>query len=185
MAELGEVHLHLPAGFRGVIHLHVGADAGADAGPAAVRPVREDPEAAVGDEPPDAAIEEMLQRFEGYDAHTAARRVYAEMIRSGWDPFLPRPRGGRTKSDAAYIRLVCRGSTHRVTLYLNSAALMSSGTRERDFVRQLPGADPQNEDVYLHYSEGRETAALAAAEDLRLWADGADGRGDAEVGVAA
>ncbi len=59
MAELGEVHLHLPAGFRGVIHLHVGADAGADAGPAAVRPVQEDPEAAVGDEPPDAAIEEM------------------------------------------------------------------------------------------------------------------------------
>lgn len=169
MTESADLHLHLPTGFQGVIHLHFGEGASGPAVAAGAAP-------ALGERQPDglanAGIEEMLGRFETFDAATAARRIYEEMITVGWEPFLPQPRGGKEKSEAAYIRLVYRGTARRVSLYLNSAVLTSSGTRERDFVSQLPGAEPQRDDVVLHHSDGRHERALEAVKRLRQWADG-------------
>ncbi len=185
-----DLHIHLPAGLTGTVHVHVNIDgsshllqaaASAEAAASAAVPAPApapaqgsgEPDRPAGDAPDDDEVQEMLRRFERYDADTAARTVYETLLSRGWRPFLPKARGGKTKSAAAYIRLVYRGSSRRVTLYLNSSALVSAGTSEREFATSLPGADVQSEDVYLHHSDNRAGQAVDAAEALQRWADGA------------
>jgi hypothetical protein len=172
-----ELHVHIPAGLTGVVHIHIGTEAQADvrldrAGAEAAHP----PETIEGhnsDADAEAEIDRMLGRFERHDRNSAARQVYRALSEAGWQVRLPRPRGDRPVSTAAYLRMTYQGRERKVTLYLNSAALLSAGRRERAFVSALPGAVVQTEDdVYFPHSDGAAEQATANAEALQRWADG-------------
>ncbi len=170
MTEPLELHLHIPADLTGVVHIHLGSSSNGQPAPApAPSPAESEPSTAADDD----RVAEMLARFERHDPTSAARRVYEALVDGGWEARLPQPRGGKPASAAAYIRMVYEGSKHKVTLYLNSAALMSAGRREREFATSLPGAQPQTEqDVYFPHGGGAADQAIENAEALRRWADG-------------
>jgi hypothetical protein len=178
VSEPLELHLHIPPGLTGVIHLHLGSSAPAGGGlvaaaPAvttAAAPAAPTASAAPGAEASD--FSEMLARFERHDPGCAARTVYESLVDRGWVPHLPKPRGGKPASAAAYVRLTYNGQQREVSLYLNSAGLMSSGRGQRQFVEGLPGTEPRPDDVYLPHGGGATEQAIANAVALQGWADG-------------
>jgi hypothetical protein len=173
VAESLELHLHLPPGLTGVVHVYVGSTGEANSRHAG-EPTSKPATALQAAESPaaEAQVDAMLARFERHDPASAARAVYRALVEQGWMPQLPQPRGGKPASAAAYVRLVYAGRRRKVSLYLNSAVLTSAGRSERDFVSGLPGAQVRNDDVYLPLDAGRADRAVENAEALRDWADG-------------
>jgi hypothetical protein len=156
-----EIHIHLPLQFKGIVHFHIGEDAESAAPPNIG-------DGAVSTSPTEA----VLQRFESFDPGTVAREVYKELTSTGWVSYTPTSRDG-SESKSAYLRLVYTGAkAGRVTLYLNTKALVSTGAKEREVAASLEGAEIHKTDIYIYHSDGRLQQALAAAEELRQWADG-------------
>ncbi|MHB1446206.1 MAG: hypothetical protein ACYCZV_11190 [Acidimicrobiales bacterium] len=156
-----EIHIHLPLQFKGIVHLHIDDEA-----EIATQPGTGD------DAVSTSKVEAILQRFESYEPGTVARRVHEKLVSTGWVSHLPASRDG-SESKSAYFRLVYTGSTgKRVTLYLNSRSLVSTGAKEREVVSALQGAEVHKTDIYIYHSEGRLQQALDAADSLRCWADG-------------
>ena len=97
---MSDLHVHLPAGFTGqviqegnVITIQPAADLPSPAPPA-------------GDSDP-PGVETMLQRFEGYDPRTPARRVCDALVDRGWR-LSPR---GRATARYPPMRATCDLST--------------------------------------------------------------------------
>ncbi len=161
-----EIHIHLDGQQDGPVHLFVHG------------PVDEVTAVATDDDgpSPDAEhdLESMLARFEAFDATTAVRELFHQLTAQGWTALTPKPRGGRTKSEAAYLRMVFVGTENKVRIYLNTTALIASGQGEQAIVKEMPGAQEKSRDVYVYHSgpNGDIANALAAAEALRSYADG-------------
>jgi dienelactone hydrolase len=116
-------------------------------------------------------LEDMLARFEAFDPTTKAREVCRQLIAQGWHASTPKSRGGRPKSDTAYVRFTYRGPRGQVVLYLNTEALVSDGQTVREFVSALPHAEVRKSAVRFRHSDDLDQA-VAAADSLRRWAAG-------------
>jgi hypothetical protein len=164
------LHFHLPqtdGDNEYVIHLHAGE---------AARFVFDDelteqvPPAGADDER--AKVDAMLDRLEAFDSATPARHVDTALTTVGFEGFTPRGRGG-VDSPASYVRYSYAGSKRRVSLYLNSGALLSASERDRELMGELEGAEVRPGEVYFHFAkENGVENAIAAAEALRRHADG-------------
>jgi hypothetical protein len=118
-------------------------------------------------------VDEMIERFEQFYSLTCARVVLNHMVFTGWTAYTPKPRGDRSQSSGTYIRLVYSGARRPVTLYLTSVALVSAGAAEREYMASRPRADPRTlREVYFHHKDNHPDRAIAAADALRMWADG-------------
>lgn len=161
-----EIHIHLDGQQDGPVHVFVhGPDD-------EVTAVAADDDGSSTDS--DHDLESMLARFEAFDATTSVRELFHQLSAQGWTALTPKPRGGRTKSEAAYLRMVFVGAETKVRIYLNTTALIASGQSEQAIVKEMPGAQERSRDVYVYHSgsNGDLANALAAAEALRNYADG-------------
>jgi hypothetical protein len=153
-----ELHVYLPADFYGIVHLHLGADEAENASP---RPALETSAA--------SDTESMLEKFEAFDPTTQARKVHDALCGTGWIAYVPRSRDG-SKNKNTYLRLVYT-SRRRVTLYLNTASIVSTGAKERDFISKLHGVSLRGADAYLPINQADLDQTLGSIESLRLWAE--------------
>jgi hypothetical protein len=172
MSQTVTYYFHLPVGLAGDVHIVVHSDAASmpqlpEVGPAPSGPV------GLKLTPPEPTVpsgaEAMLARFVAYDPTSKARLVYEAAIAAGWMAFTPEPRGGKTKSDAAYVRFVYDGSARKATVYLNTNSVFTTGAKEKAVMAQLPGADVRT-DVYVAHKQLDQ--ALDALDAIRRWADG-------------
>jgi hypothetical protein len=164
-----DLHIHLPAGLTGTVHVHLVTDGKT---PSATGAFTMD--AVSSDSDGDGDLADMLDRFEAFDPASAARAIYQALIPEGWQPYTPKARGGKGKSDAAYIRFAHLGEIGAAKLYLNSVAAYVQGRGERAFCARLPGAEVQpNGDVYFYFSGGKTDQVLEAASKLRAWTENA------------
>lgn len=160
MSLPNEIHVHIPVGYQGVVHLHVGSDTNTDAAEQQLEPVTVSSD-----------VEQMLKRFENFDPTTQARKAHDALVATGWTVLAPRSRDG-SKNKNTYLRFVYIGK-RRVVLYLNTTSFISNGAGQREFVSRLDGVEIHSTDAYLPISDGRLTQTLVAIDALRRWADGA------------
>lgn len=161
---MSDLHVHLPEGFSGIVHIHRDGDvATISAGSAEATTTAST-----------ADVEAILSRHETHDLHSNSRQVYEALLADGWQPYPPTARSGDGPSNASYIRMVYTGNKYRSVLYLNSVALVSSGAADREFLSGLPGADVRTSEVYLNHSGDQAEQAIANAAALRARADGED-----------
>lgn len=163
MSQSLDLHIHFPAGLSGTVHLHLGTDGETPSATGAFT---------VGEAGSDSDVADMLERFEAFDPSSAARAIFQALISDGWQPYTPKARGGKGKSDAAYIRFAHLGKIRPAKLYLNSVAAYVQGISERALCASLPGAEVQpNGDVYFYFGGGKIDPVLDAASKLRAWTD--------------
>ncbi len=116
----------------------------------------------------------MLDPFEAFDPSSDARAIHQALLADGWQPFTPKARGGKSKSEAAYIRFLHEGTARTARLYLNSIAAYMQGIGERGFCAPLPGADIQpNGDVYFYFGGTKTEQVIDVAGKLRGWSNNA------------
>lgn len=173
--RVGTIHIHVPLvgdGDELHVHLHI-ARAGGNGrfeNEEAGFTLTEQAEGIESDE--QDRVERILDRWERFTTGTPAREVADQLAEQGWEPHPPTPQAG-SRTVASYIRYVYAGRTRRAVLYLNSVALVSNSSRDRDFLGTLAAAEQSGRETYFRF-EGPDgvTNALAAAEALRLQADG-------------
>lgn len=145
---LPDVHFYVPLSVSGSVHIHLGEPASEPAAPGQ-----------------SADLTAMINRIhKNADDAGNLDAVLEGMVSTGWGAY-----AGTAKS--AYVRLVYRGSAHRVSCYLNSASLSLSGPGAAAVVA-IAGADPRGASTYFNHRKSPESA-LAAADALRAWCDGA------------
>lgn len=122
----------------------------------------------------------MLQRFVAHDKSRDHEIVASRLFGLGFTPLVPTGRAGAAQSGATYLRWSVQGSARRVTLYQNSAGLVSNGSPQLDFARGLAGARPSRgvrPRIQFTYKGSRLEDVLLATTRFRAWADGPDARG--------
>lgn len=156
------------------IHFHLPADAGTIHITVTGNDIEVTSEEATSTGESSDAVEQMLRRFEGYDALTGARELTEAMLERGWQVFVPQPRGGTT-SEAAYLRLVLVGARRKATLYMDSASLFAAGKGEMAVFAELGGVEVRPAQIRVDHSGdrgGSVNAALVAVSAAEHWAAG-------------
>ncbi len=122
----------------------------------------------------DGALEDLFQRFEGYEPQTPVRKLVATLEATGWQPLPPAHRES-TENRLAYIRALYRGAHGRRTVYLNSSNVVVDSTPARDLMLAQPGAEASGRKVVFPFMDEIGPAgveqALAAIEELRRSVD--------------
>ena len=159
------VHLHIPGDFEGEIHLHVE--------PPGVHttPLTGDDNGVV--EASD--VEKILKRFENHDPATAARAVYTALVERGWEANVPTSKTGNV-SNAAYLRLVYKGTHRTVSVFLNTVSLVYARKDASELVKHVGDAELHADgSMYLYHAEGKAERALGDMTSLEDWANGQAG----------
>lgn len=163
-----ELHIHVPQGFTGTVHIHHDGDLTTTiTGPTGTDSIEADQ--AESDD-----VEAMLARHERHDPHTRSREVCQALVDDGWHARAAKTRDGNRLSDAGYVLLTYRGSTRHVVLYLNSKTLGAFGKAEREFAAHLRSGESKSSGVYFSHTDGDFEQALANAAAMRTFADGDD-----------
>lgn len=154
------VHLHIADDFVGELHLHVGDSAG-------------DGEPTHRDATHSSAVSEILRRFEAHDPTTSARAVLDVLSRRGWQGFPPASRTEGTKSKAAYVRLIYKGTKREASVYLNTVAFIFARKEASDLAEGIDNAELHADgSLYIYHSHGRVDEALQSMSLIERWADG-------------
>lgn len=162
-----DLHIHVPEGFSGTVHIHHDGDVTTVAAEAEAESIQ------VGSAGADTEdIETILAAHERHDPHSRSRDVCQALVSDGWEALPSKARDGKGLSDARYIRLVYRGSARQIVLYLNSKTLGVFGKAEQDFAARLPGSDVMSSGVYFRHSDGDFEQVRSNAATLRALADG-------------
>jgi hypothetical protein len=123
------------------------------------------------------AIAEMLQRFVDHDRSRDHEIVASRLSGLGFSPRAAASRGATERSGTTYLHWSVQGSERRVTLYQNSAGLVSNGGPQRTFATRLAGAiasEGVRPRVRFTYKESSLEDVLVATTRFRAWADGSD-----------
>lgn len=151
------VHLHIPDDFVGELHVHVG-DSDGDGGEPMVD---------------SSAVSQILKRFEAHDPTTSARAVLDVLTGRGWQAFPPASRTEGTKSKAAYVRLIYKGTKREASVYLNTVALIFARKEASDLADGIDEAELHADgSLYIYHSNGRVDQALKSMSLMERWADG-------------
>jgi hypothetical protein len=157
------VHLHIPAGFEGEIHVHVDADV-----ETGVLPVN-------GSGPISTpAVETILKRFEDFDSTTAARAVHDALVERGWFAVAPASRSTAcATSNAPCVRLLYKGTDKTASVYLNTASLVFARKGAAELAAAIDAAELHADGaMYLYHSSGHLEQALDGMALVERWADG-------------
>jgi hypothetical protein len=155
-----EVHLHIPAGFRGTIHVHIDGGSCNLAASESIMTAKEDP-----------AFVAMLTRFERYNPSDPSATDVASMFLScGYKPLLPQAWASAT-SDSSYIRWVYAGSSKTVTLYQNSVAISSYAQDQSTVAANLKGGTEKKSGWYFYLTLGPD-ALKAVLKAFTTYANG-------------
>jgi hypothetical protein len=140
-----EVHLHIPVGFTGTIHVHLGGGSSDQAAPRQPTDTLIDPTLAA-----------MLTRFERYNPSVpSATDVATTFLSRGYKPLLPQT-GASVKSDSSYIRWVYAGSAKTVRLYQNSVAISSYAQDQAVVASNVAGCIKKKSGWYFYLTLGPE-----------------------------
>lgn len=152
-----EVHVHIPAGFRGTIHVHLDGGSSNLAAPESTMIAKEDP-----------AVVAMLTRFERYNpSDPSATDVASLLLSCGYKPLLP----PSATSDSPYIRWVYAGSSKTVTLYQNSVAISSYAQDQSTVAANLKGGTEKKSGWYFYLTLGLD-ALEAVLKAFTAYANG-------------
>jgi hypothetical protein len=122
----------------------------------------------------DDAVDAIYQRFENFDSSTPAREVGAKLAALGYTAHAPRHRAG-SQTKSAYLRWIFKGTGRTVSLFMNTAAIVSDRDSDREFMKAQPGADVRGAKERVHFyfqdedgpQEHLIDQAIAAAAALR------------------
>jgi hypothetical protein len=113
----------------------------------------------------DEAYDDLLTRFVNYSKSRLSRDTFDELVRRGWQPNLPAKRN--------YIRWTFQGRRRLVSLYQNSADLITVSRDDIAHAITIPGAQqrPGKGEVHFRY-QGEPTLTAIVASSMEQFANG-------------